>query len=84
MKKLLLVTSVLGSLTLMSGCTVTQSAYSPAYNSDYVYSVGYYGFRPYWGNRFYSGYGWGNHTWFGQTPINRGGHYYNRWYGRRY
>lgn len=83
MKKILLVSSVFASMILLDGCTVVQSPYSPAYNSDYVYSVGYYGFRPYWGNRYYSGYGWGNHTWFGQSAVG-GGHYYNRWYGRRY
>lgn len=80
MSKYLLASAVLLGSVSMTGC-YNNSAYAPGYNSDYVYSVGYYGYRPFWGGRYYSGYGWGNHTWFGQPAQ---GHYYNRWYGRVY
>lgn len=42
--------------------------YDPGYSNDYVYSVGYYNNRPYWGNNYYyynTGYPWGNNGYWG-------------------
>lgn len=40
-----------------SGCAVdvvgVNTVYDSGYSNDYVYSVGYYGNRPYWGNNYY-------------------------------
>jgi hypothetical protein len=48
----------------LSGCYVAESAYYPDYDEDYVYSVGYYGYRPYdWGDGYYATYGWGTRDW---------------------
>ncbi|MFC3909110.1 hypothetical protein ACFORL_08485 [Legionella dresdenensis] len=65
----------------MSGCTtVSTTTYYPGYNNDYVYSVGYYGYRPY-----YTGYGWGNNYWYGHRGFYGYGGYYSRgWDGRRW
>jgi hypothetical protein len=79
MKKI--IGTVLGGLAfiLLSGCTTVETVavqpvvYSPGYSSDYIYSVGYYNNRPYWGNNYYyysSGSGWGNNGYWG-------GGYYN-------
>lgn len=41
-------------------------AYTPGYQTDYIYSVGYYNNRPYWGNNYYyynTGYAWGTPYW---------------------
>lgn len=70
MKKIMIAALVFVPTTFLGGCTVTETAYSPT--NDYVYSVGYYGYRPYWGN-YYTG-GWGN---VGYWRGYRG--YYNRW-----
>lgn len=58
------------------GCSVsTQTAYyntptySPAYNTDYVYSVGYYGYRPAYNGISYGGHTWGNPYWYGNRPY---------------
>lgn len=69
---------ILGAVFLsLSGCVVETVSYDPGYRSDYVYSVGYYNSRPYWGNNYnynyydnigYSGYPygyWGNYGYFG-------------------
>lgn len=64
-------------LLTLTGCTVDTAGvntvvYDPGYSNDYVYSVGYYNNRPYWGNNYYTGYGYGlgdNGYW--------GGGYYN-------
>lgn len=68
-------------LLLTSCCTVDRVgvdtvAYDPGYTNDYVYSVGYYNNRPYWGNNYYyvgsPGYvsTWGDNGYWG-------GGYYN-------
>lgn len=49
------------------------TVYDPGYSNDYVYSVGYYNNRPYWGNNYYfynRGVSWGNRGYWG-------GGYYN-------
>lgn len=58
MKKTYLVLGIVSSV-LLSSCSVSEGIYTPAYNNDYVYSVGYYGYRPYWSGGYNSGYGWG-------------------------
>lgn len=75
MKKIIIAALVFVPVSLLSSCTVTEAAYSPGYNNDYVYSVGYYGYRPYWNT--YSG-GWGN---VGYWTGSRG--FYNRGWGGR-
>lgn len=37
----------------LSGCVVETVNYDSGYSNDYVYSVGYYNTRPYWGNNYY-------------------------------
>lgn len=65
MKKLIIAVAVSAPLFLLTSCTmdtvaVDTVAYDPGYTNDYVYSVGYYNNRPYWGNNFYySNYNWG-------------------------
>jgi hypothetical protein len=76
MKKLIVALAVSAPLLVISGCTVdtvgvNTVVYDPGYSNDYVYSVGYYNNRPYWGNNYYySGYGWGDNGYWG-------GGYYN-------
>ena len=67
MKKLIVAIVVSALLVLLSGCGMNTVAvdnviYDPGFSNDYVYSVGYYNNRPYWGNNYYyySGYNWGN------------------------
>lgn len=80
MKSSLLLLSAVLITIMTSGCTISRSVYSPGYNnSDYVYSVGYYGYRPYWGNRYYTGVGWGNHYWHGNRSL-FGGYYGPGWW----
>ncbi|WED42665.1 hypothetical protein [Legionella cardiaca] len=63
----------------LSGCYVTSSTnYYPGYTNDYVYSVGYYGYRPYWGSRYLTGYGWNNGYWSGYRGVYS---YPRSWYG---
>ncbi len=54
------------ALGLLAGCTeitgVNTVAYDPGYSNDYVYSVGYYNNRPYWGNNYYPNRGYYNRT----------------------
>lgn len=57
MNKLLL-SLVISAPLLLSGCVTETVAvdtvvYDPGYSNDYVYSVGYYNNRPYWGNNYY-------------------------------
>ncbi|WP_035918954.1 hypothetical protein [Legionella fairfieldensis] len=75
MKKIIIAALVFVPAMFLTSCRVNEAAYYPGYyNSDYVYSVGYYGYRPYWGG--YSG-GWGNAGyWSGYRAYNRG------WVGR--
>ncbi|OGV26639.1 MAG: hypothetical protein A3F18_06635 [Legionellales bacterium RIFCSPHIGHO2_12_FULL_37_14] len=48
----------------LTGCYVADSAYYPDYDEDYIYSVSYYGYRPYdWGDGYYLTYGWGSRDW---------------------
>lgn len=71
MNKLIIAITVSAPLLILTGCTadtvgVDTVVYEPGYSNDYVYSVGYYKNRPYWGNNYYSvgyptyGYGLGN------------------------
>ncbi len=54
----------------LSGCYVPESGYYPDYDEDYVYAVGYYGYRPYdWGQGFYTTYGWGTRDWVTQPRF---------------
>jgi hypothetical protein len=75
MKKLI-AALIISSPLLFTGCTVdtvavNTVAYDPGYSNDYVYSVGYYNNRPYWGNNYYyPGYNWGANGYWG-------GGYYN-------
>jgi hypothetical protein len=58
MKKIIIAALVFVPATFLStSCSVTSAGYYP--KNDYVYSVGYYGYRPYWGANTYS-IGWGN------------------------
>lgn len=75
MNKLLTALVVSAPLLLLSGCTVETVAvdtvaYDPGYSNDYVYSVGYYSNRPYWGNNYYYSSYWGPYGYWG-------GGYYN-------
>lgn len=76
MNKLIVALAVSTPLLILTGCTVDTVGvdtvvYDPGYSNDYVYSVGYYGNQPYWGNSYYpaSYYGLYNGYW--------GGGYYN-------
>jgi len=83
MKKIILPLALLAPLVLMSGCTTVRTGVYPGYNNDYVYSVGYYGYRPFTGNPYYSGNGWGNNYWYGHRGFYGYGGYYSRgWNGR--
>jgi|GEM_PF-1539375 len=76
MKTLILGSALALSAGLMTGCTVTDATYSPGYinyNTDYVYTTGYYGYRPAWGNNYYSGYRWRNNNWGGGWGRNNWG-----------
>ena len=66
MNQLIIASIISASMFLLSGCgvdavsynTVDTVVYDPGYSSDYVYSVGYFNNRPYWGNNYhYFGYG---------------------------
>ncbi|WBV70840.1 hypothetical protein PGH42_13250 [Legionella pneumophila] len=59
MNKLIVAVTAGASLLLLTGCAVDGVAiddvsYESGYSNDYVYSVGYYSNRPYWGNNYYS------------------------------
>jgi hypothetical protein len=52
---------------LSSSCTLNSGpepvVYDPGYSNDYVYSVGFYTNRPFWGNNYYSyhpSFNWGS------------------------
>lgn len=81
MNNLLVAVSVSAPLLLLTSCTVNTVGvdtvvYNPGYSNDYVYSVGYYNNRPYWGNNYYYAaspgyiYSWGDKGYWG-------GGYYN-------
>ncbi len=80
MKKLAIAVAVSVPVLLFSGCTVRDTAYTPGYTSDYVYSVGYYGYRPYggWRNAYWGGYP----TAYSTRYYNRGWYGGRNWYGR--
>lgn len=72
MNKLIIALIVSVPMLLLTGCTTSTVtyydtvAYDPGYSNDYVYSVGYYNNRPYWGNNYYyTGYGLGNYGYWG-------------------
>lgn len=44
---------ILTGCTTVEGVAVDNVVYDPGYSNDYVYSVGYYNNRPYWGNHYY-------------------------------
>lgn len=70
MKKLVLAVLVSAPVLLLSGCAVETVAYDPGYSNDYVYSVGYYNNRPYWGNNYYHyGYGVGTYGYWGGLGV---------------
>ncbi len=74
MNKLLVAITVSAPLLMLTGCAVdtvgvNTVVYDPGYSNDYVYSVGYYNTRPYWGNNYYyigyPGYYWGDSGYWG-------------------
>ncbi|KTD17667.1 hypothetical protein [Legionella jordanis] len=85
MKKLLLASLAFTPILLLSSCAMTTATTYPGYTNDYVYSVGYYGYRPYWGTRYYSNYELENTYWGNYRNIyyygDYGGAYPNAWYG---
>ena len=80
MNKLLVAVTVSAPLLMLAGCTVDTVGvdtvvYDPGYSNDYVYSVGYYNNRPYWGNNYYPAYyGYGGDNW-GDNGYWGGGYY---------
>ncbi len=77
MKKLLASVALVSAVALMSSCgtvLVDNAVYDPGYSNDYVYSVGYYNNRPYWGNNYYyysGGAPWGvDGYWGGSYYLN--------------
>jgi len=86
MKKIIIAVLVFVPVMFLTSCAVSEAAYHPGYNNTgYVYSAGYYGYRPYvsnyyggWGNvgywRGYRGYstsGWNAAAWQG-AALHRG------------
>ena len=70
MNKLLLAVMISAPMLLLNSCAVQTVSYDPGYSNDYVYSVGYYNNRPYWGNNYYYyGYGIGNYGYWGGLGI---------------
>lgn len=82
MNKLIVAVVVGTPLLLLAGCATVDTVavntvaydpgyavvYDPGYSNDYVYSVGYYNNRPYWGNNYYyynTGYYGDNGYWGG-------------------
>lgn len=82
MKKEILALSSFLSLCFLSSCTIAPVSYYPGYRNDFTYSVGYYGYRPYWGGRYNASYGIGpgRALYGGYHPLNRAGYsYIRRW-----
>jgi hypothetical protein len=57
MKKIICALALSAPL-MLTGCVtetvvVDSAVYDPGFSNDYVYSVGYYNNRPYWGNNYY-------------------------------
>lgn len=80
--KTVLLAALISAPIILSGCTSTSTVvtnpaynkvYDPGYSNDYVYSVGYYNNRPYWGNNYYHyGYGVGNYGYWGGIGLYEG------------
>lgn len=71
MNQSIIVCVLSGLSVLFTGCAVETVSYDSGYSNDYVYSVGYYENRPYWGNNYYYyGYGvrpygyWGTYEYY--------------------
>ena len=77
MKKTMIAALVFIPATFLTSCTITGSNNASGYR-DNVYTVGYYGYRPAWGNVYTDG--WGN---AGYWRGYRGWHGY-RWHGARW
>jgi hypothetical protein len=88
MNKLVVAVIIGPSLLLLGGCATRVNTvavdtvvydptypvvYDPGYSNDYVYSVGYYNNRPYWGNKYY----YYNTGYIAGTPGYWGGGFYN-------
>ncbi len=58
MKKIIIAALTFVPATFLTGCTISETTNSSGNTTDYVYSVDYTGYRPYWSS-VYSG-GWGN------------------------
>lgn len=71
MNKFIIAVMLSVPILFLSGCSVSTVeyqtvAYDPGYSNDYVYSVGYYNNRPYWGNNYYYyNYGLGDYGYWG-------------------
>lgn len=52
MKKQLIAALVFVPSICLTSCMTEGPTYYPGYANDYVYSIGYYGYRPYWGTRY--------------------------------
>ncbi len=73
MKQLIIAVLISAPVLLLTGCTAGTTVYDPGYSNDYVYSVGYYNNRPYWGNNYYHyGYGVGNYGYWGGIGLYEG------------
>ncbi|MCL9684353.1 hypothetical protein [Legionella maioricensis] len=76
MKKIIL-SCVIASSTLGLSSCVTETVYSPGYNSNYVYSTASYpsyGYGNYYGVGWYGGRGWRHNNWYGARSWNTGWH----------
>ncbi|KTD20998.1 Uncharacterised protein [Legionella lansingensis] len=80
MKKLILAVILFAPTVFLTSCSVTTASYSPRYGNDFVYSVGYYGYRPYWGTPYFTSYGWRSGYWGGYRGVYFGGAP-QAWYG---
>ena len=66
MKKLIVGLTISTFIPLLVSCSFDTVTYDPGYSNDYVYSVGYFNNRPYWGNNYYrAGYNYGNYGYWG-------------------
>jgi hypothetical protein len=89
MKKVMLTLLVAAPLLILSGCAVDTVSYNDGYVGENVYTAGYYDSSPYWGNTYYTGYGWNNPgllggvAWggsrWGNAGWNHGGYGHRGW-----
>lgn len=49
------VSGLIFAALFITACSTTETKYSRGYDNDYVYSVGYYGYQPFWGRSNFSG-----------------------------